>query len=144
MENVQIALIAIVVDEYDDAIFYYTKKLNFKLVEDSTIEENKRFVVLAPNGSKNCNIVLTKAVLNDQKERVGNQTGGSAIITLETDDFQRDYINLKRNSVPIIIEPTIKERSGKFLAFEDLYGNIWNLIEPIKIQVPLTYKLNNT
>lgn len=131
MENVQIALIAIVVDEYDDAIFYYTKKLNFKLVEDTIIEDNKRFVVLAPNGSKNCNIVLTKATLKDQKDRVGNQTGGSAIIVLETDDFQRDYFNLMRNNIPIIEEPSTKIPYGKFLAFEDLYGNVWNLIEPV-------------
>lgn len=132
MENVQIALIAIVVDEYDDAIFYYTKKLNFKLIEDTVINENKRWVVLSPNGSKNCNIVLTKALEIEQKVRVGNQTGGSAIIALETDDFRRDYINLMRNNVPIIEEPSIKNPYGKFLAFEDLYGNIWNLIEPIR------------
>lgn len=132
MENIQIALIAIVVDEYDDAIFYYTKKLNFKLIEDTVVEDGKRWVVLSPNGSKNCNIVLTKAIEIEQKDRVGNQTGGSAIIALETDDFQRDYINLTRNSVPIIEEPTIKQPYGKFLAFEDLYGNIWNLIEPIR------------
>lgn len=132
MENIQIALIAIVVDEYDDAIFYYTKKLNFKLVEDTIIEDKKRWVVLSPNGSKNCNIVLTKAVEIEQKNRVGNQTGGSAIIALQTDDFRRDYINLMRNNVPIIEAPSIKNPYGKFLAFEDLYGNIWNLIEPIK------------
>jgi uncharacterized glyoxalase superfamily protein PhnB len=132
MENIQIALIAIVVDEYDDAIFYYTKKLNFKLIEDTVIEDNKRWVVLSPNGSKNCNIVLTKAILEDQKDRVGNQTGGGAIIVLETNDFHRDYINLMRNSVPIIEEPIIKKPYGKFLAFEDLYGNIWNLTEPLK------------
>ncbi len=132
MENIQIASIAIVVDEYDDAIFYYTKKLNFKLIENTIIEGNKRWVVLSPNGSKNCNIVLTKAVEIEQKDSVGNQTCGSAIVTLETDDFQRDYINLMRNSVPIIEEPTIKEPFGKFLAFEDLYGNVWNLIQPIK------------
>jgi len=131
MENIQIALIAIVVDEYDDAIFYYTKKLNFKVIEDKVIKDKKRWVVLSPNGSKNCNILLTKAVEEDEKDRVGNQTGGGAIISLETDDFRRDYINLLRNSVPIIEEPTIKEPYGKFLAFEDLYGNIWNLIEPV-------------
>ncbi|UUW08429.1 VOC family protein [Flavobacterium plurextorum] len=136
MENIQIALIAIVVDEYDDAVFYYTKKLNFKviedkIIEDKIIEDKKRWVVLSPNGSKNCNILLTKAVKEDEKDRVGNQIGGGAIISLETDDFQRDYINLMRNSVPITIEPTIKEPYGKFLAFEDLYGNIWNLTEPL-------------
>ncbi len=67
MENIQIALIAIVVDEYDDAIFYYTKKLNFKLIEDTVVEDGKRWVVLSPNGSKNCNIVLTKAIEMETK-----------------------------------------------------------------------------
>ncbi|WP_310555011.1 VOC family protein [Flavobacterium sp.] len=132
MENKQIALIAIVVDEYDDAIFYYTKKLNFELIEDTVIEDDKRRVILSPNGSKNCNIILIKAVVEGQKSCIGNKTVSSAIIVLETDDFQSDYINLMRNSVPITIEPTIKKPYEKFLAFEDLYGNIWNLIEPLK------------
>jgi uncharacterized glyoxalase superfamily protein PhnB len=132
MKNKQIALVTIVVDEYDDAIFYYTKKLDFKLIENTIIDGNKQRVVLAPNNSKSFNIVLTKAVEENRKDEVENQTCGAAIISLETDDFQRDYINLMRNSVPITIKPTIKKPYGKFLAFEDLYGNIWNLTERIK------------
>lgn len=119
--------IAIVVDDYDDAITFYTQKLGFSLIEDTMLTETKRWVVVAPNHADGCQILLAKAINKEQASRVGNQTGGRVFLFLRTDDFEQYYQNLLSNDVKIIREP-IQEIYGKVAVFEDLYGNLWDLI----------------
>ncbi|MCF8324974.1 MAG: VOC family protein [Leadbetterella sp.] len=122
-----IAYIALVVKDYDEAIDFYTKKLNFDLVEDTKLSETKRWVLVAPKGSKECKLLLAKAVGN-QVKAIGNQSGGRVFLFLHTEDFDRDYHNLLDQNVKIYREPSIEEY-GKVCVFEDLYGNLWDLIE---------------
>jgi catechol 2,3-dioxygenase-like lactoylglutathione lyase family enzyme len=123
-----IALIAIVVNDYDEAIEFYTQKLNFTLLEDTWLSEAKRWVRVSPPGSEGCGLLLAKAANDEQKSRIGNQTGGRVFLFLHTDNFQRDYQNLLDNHIKIIREPSI-EPFGTVAVFEDLYGNLWDLIE---------------
>lgn len=129
--NQKIAQLALVVRDYDEAIDFYTVKLKFRLIEDSVMDESKRWVVVAPsgNGSAGCNILLAKAKGEMQESRVGNQTGGRVFLFLHTDDFERDYQNLLHNDIQIVRPPSI-EAYGKVAVFADLYGNLWDLIEP--------------
>jgi catechol 2,3-dioxygenase-like lactoylglutathione lyase family enzyme len=122
--------IAIVVNDYDEAIHFYTKKLNFVLVEDTKLSEEKRWVVVSPKGSE-CALLLAKASNDEQKKYVGNQAGGRVFLFLNTNSFDDDYKNLIDKQVKIVREPTT-EAYGRVLVFEDLYGNLWDLIEPIK------------
>lgn len=124
-----IGSIAIIVDDYDQAIDFYTRKLNFVLVEDTVLSETKRWVLVAPPGSSGCRLLLAKAANEDQKSRVGNQTGGRVFLFLYTDNFQRDYEQLTANGVVIRRQPAVEEY-GTVAVFEDLYGNLWDLIEP--------------
>jgi len=87
----QIVHIALVVEDYDDAIKFYTEKLNFTLIEDTVLSETKRWVLVAPKGSVECCLILAKGVGDEQKSRIGNQTGGRVFLFLKTDDFWRDY-----------------------------------------------------
>jgi uncharacterized glyoxalase superfamily protein PhnB len=125
----KIVHISLVVDDYDEAINYYTSVLNFTLIEDTVLTETKRWVLLAPKGSKECCLLLAKAINEEQKSRVGNQTGGRVFLFLQTDNFKRDYENLVDKGVSIVREP-VKETWGTVAVFEDLYGNLWDLIEP--------------
>lgn len=127
--NQRLAQIAIVVEDYDDAIEFYTKKLHFELVEDTHMSETKRWVVVKPQGSGSCNLLLAQAANEEQKSRVGNQTGGRVFLFLYTDDFERDYQNLLAHNIKIVRGP-VKEPYGTVAVFEDLYGNLWDLIEP--------------
>ena len=124
-----IAHIALVVEDYDEAINFYTQKLHFTLIEDTVLSETKRWVLVAPPGSNGCNLLLARAATPEQLSRVGNQTGGRVGFFLYTDDFQRDYKNLKDNNIKIVREPVI-EPYGTVAVFADLYGNLWDLIEP--------------
>ena len=124
----RIAHIALVVADYDEAIAFYTQKLHFDLIEDTVLNETKRWVLVAPKGSKELSLLLAKAVTNEHLERVGNQTGGRVFLFLNTDNFDRDYQNLLDNQVQIIREPRI-ESYGKVAVFADIYGNLWDLIE---------------
>jgi len=124
-----IAQISLLVNDYDEAIAFYTQKLHFSLVEDSDLGEGKRWVLIAPPGSAGCNLLLAKAANEEQQSRVGNQTGGRVFLFLNTDDFERDYRNLLENKVTIIRLP-VKESYGTVAVFADLYGNLWDLIEP--------------
>ena len=124
-----LAHIALVVDDYDKAIEFYTRKLNFRLVEDTVLTESKRWVRIAPPGSDGCCLLLAKAANDEQRSRIGNQTGGRVFLFLHTDDFHRDFENLKKNNVTIIREPSI-EVYGTVAVFADLYGNLWDLIQP--------------
>ncbi|MBK7174402.1 MAG: VOC family protein [Bacteroidales bacterium] len=125
-----IAAIALVVKDYDEAIDFYTTKLHFTLVEDTVLSETKRWVVIAPPGSKGCNLLLAKAANSRQMDSIGNQTGGRVFLFLHTDNLDRDYLNLLDKKVKIIRQPSV-EIYGKVAVFEDLYGNLWDLIEPI-------------
>jgi catechol 2,3-dioxygenase-like lactoylglutathione lyase family enzyme len=127
----QIARIALVVNDYDEALQFYTEKLSFIIIEDTILNEFKRWVVIAPPGvtSGNTCILLAKASNDEQKSRIGNQTGGRVFLFLYTDDFWRDYHNMLQKQVVFIREPH-QEPYGMVAVFEDLYGNLWDLIEP--------------
>src|SRR5690242_16611322 len=101
----KIVHIALVVDDYDDAISFYTKKLHFTLIEDTKLSDVKRWVLVAPPGSTECRLLLAKAANEEQKSRVGNQTGGRVFLFLYTDNFQRDFQNLINNDIKIVRQP---------------------------------------
>ncbi len=124
-----IAHIALVVKDYDEAIDFYTKKLHFILLEDTVLSETKRWVLVAPPGSAGCCLLLAKAANELQGSRIGNQTGGRVFLFLHTDNFQRDYQNLIDNNITIVRTP-VSEPYGTVAVFADLYGNLWDLIEP--------------
>lgn len=124
-----IAHIALVVDDYDEAIQFYTEKLSFTLLEDTKLSETKRWVMVAPKGSTECCLLLAKAVGEEQKSRVGNQTGGRVFLFLYTDNFQRDYDQMRKDGIIFVREPS-SEPYGKVAVFKDLYGNLWDLIQP--------------
>jgi len=124
-----IAQIALVVANYDEAIEFYIQKLHFKLIEDTVLSETKRWVRIAPPSSSECCLLLAKAATDEQLSRVGNQTGGRVFLFLNTDNFKRDYQNLLDQKIRIIREPSI-EPYGTVAVFADLYGNLWDLIEP--------------
>ncbi len=123
-----IAHIAMVVDDYDEAIRFYTEKLNFDLIEDTSISETKRWVLVRPKGGECC-LLLAKAAGDEQKNRIGNQTGGRVFLFLYTDDFWRDYNDLLAKGVNFAREPK-EESYGIVAVFEDLYGNLWDLLQP--------------
>ncbi len=129
--NQKISHISILVDDYDKAIEYYTRCLNFVLLEDTIIDETKRWVKIAPNKNSEFSLLLAKASNEIQKTRIGNQTGGRVFLFLNTNNFEKDYENLENRKVRIIREPKI-ESYGKVLVFEDCYGNLWDLIEPFE------------
>ncbi len=125
----KLAHIALLVNDYDEAISFYSEKLNFSVLEDTVLSDSKRWVLIAPAGEQSFSLLLAKAANKEQKSRVGNQTGGRVFLFLNTDNFQRDYNNLLEKKVKIIREP-VAEKWGTVAVFEDLYGNLWDLIEP--------------
>ena len=125
--NQRLMHVALVVADYDEAIDWYTKKLGFKLIEDTLLSEVKRWVLVQPPREGSCQLLLAKAATEEQKSRVGNQTGGRVFLFLHTDDFERDYENLRQQAITIVRGPS-EEEYGKVLVFEDLYGNLWDLI----------------
>ncbi|HEX9825123.1 MAG TPA: VOC family protein [Flavobacteriaceae bacterium] len=129
--NQRLANIALLVKDYDEAITFYVEKLNFELVEDTKLSNEKRWVLVKPKGQYDFSLLLAKAVNEEQKSRIGNQTGGRVFLFLQTDDFERDYRNLLKKEIEIIRAPK-EETYGKVLVFKDLYGNLWDLIEPKK------------
>jgi catechol 2,3-dioxygenase-like lactoylglutathione lyase family enzyme len=121
--------IALVVRDYDEAIEFYTKKLHFRLVEDTDQpEQEKRWVVVSPPGSRETSLLLARAAKPEQETFVGNQTGGRVFLFLNTDDFWRDYNDMVARGITFVREPK-KESYGTVAVFEDLYGNLWDLIE---------------
>jgi catechol 2,3-dioxygenase-like lactoylglutathione lyase family enzyme len=122
-----IAHIALVVADYDEAIEFYTETLGFELIADEPQTATKRWVLVAPENSE-CQILLAKAVGEEQKSRIGNQTGGRVFLFLQTDDFQRDYENYLSKGVKFVREPKTEDY-GTVAVFADLYGNLWDLIE---------------
>jgi catechol 2,3-dioxygenase-like lactoylglutathione lyase family enzyme len=125
----EIVHIALVVREYDEAIDFYTNKLNFTLIEDTfQLEQNKRWVVVAPPGSRGTTILLAKASKPEQEPFIGNQTGGRVFLFLNTDDFYRDYHDMISKGIKFIREPKVADY-GTVAVFEDLYGNQWDLLQ---------------
>jgi len=129
--NQRLAHIAIVVNDYDEAIKFYTKKLHFDLVENTQLSETKRWVLVKPKGQDGCCLLLAKAASEEQQSRIGNQTGGRVFLFLHTDDFERDFQNLLDNQIEIVRQPS-KEEYGTVAVFKDLYGNLWDMIGPNK------------
>jgi catechol 2,3-dioxygenase-like lactoylglutathione lyase family enzyme len=127
----QIAHLALVVDDYDEAIQFYTEKIGFSLIEDTVLSETKRWVVVAPKNSQGCGLLLAKAANDAQKSRVGNQTGGRVFLFLYTDDFWADYNKMVENKVNFV-RPPVQQEYGTVAVFEDLYGNLWDLLESKK------------
>jgi catechol 2,3-dioxygenase-like lactoylglutathione lyase family enzyme len=125
----KIGHIALLVDDYDKAIEFYVNKLQFNLIEDTILSDTKRWVLVSPPGSKECCLLLAKASNDEQESRIGNQTGGRVFLFLFTDNFQRDYQNLVDQEIKIIREPVV-ETYGTVAVFADLYGNLWDLLEP--------------
>ena len=123
-----IAHIAVVVNNYDEAIAFYTGKLNFTLIEDTKLSETKRWVMVKPKGNGQCCLLLAQAATEEQKSRVGNQTGGSVFLFLYTDDFWKDYNNMLLQNINFV-RPPVKEPYGTVAVFEDLFGNLRDLIE---------------
>src|SRR5688500_4124624 len=105
----ELARIALVVNDYDEAIKFYTEKLNFTLVEDTVFSETKRWVLIKPQNSDGCNLLLAKAATEEQRTRIGNQTGGRVFLFLYTDDFWRDHKNMVDAGVKFIREPAEEE-----------------------------------
>ncbi|WP_039970390.1 VOC family protein [Vibrio halioticoli] len=124
----QIGNIALVVKSYDDAIEFYTKKLNFTLLEDTDLGGGKRWVQVSPPNSNGTNLLLAQASTEKQKRVVGNQTGGRVFLFLQTNDFWRDYNQMKVNGVKFNEQPRT-ESYGTVAVFQDLYGNKWDLLQ---------------
>jgi catechol 2,3-dioxygenase-like lactoylglutathione lyase family enzyme len=124
----KIVHVALVVNDYDEAIDWYTSKLGFSLIEDTPQSETKRWVLVAPPGSRECRLLLAKAVDDEQRNYVGNQSGGRVFLFLHTDDFWRDYNNYCTKGIHFV-RPPKTESYGTVAVFEDLYGNRWDLIQ---------------
>jgi len=120
---------ALVVKDYDEAIEFYTKKLHFRLVEDTyQPEQDKRWIIVSPPGSSGTTLLLAKASKPEQQSFIGNQTGGRVFLFLNTDDFWRDYNDMLSKGIKFVRKPK-KESYGTVAVFEDLYGNLWDLLE---------------
>lgn len=121
--------VALVVSDYDEAIAFYTGKLNFTLVEGSyQPAQDKRWVVVAPPGSTGTTLLLAQATTPEQETAVGNQTGGRVFLFLNTDDFWRDYEEMVTRGIQFVREPKV-EPYGTVAVFADLYGNLWDLLQ---------------
>ncbi len=124
-----IAHIALIVEDYDKAIDFYTNKLHFTLIEDTyQPEQDKRWVVVAPPNSNGTTLLLARASIPEQEAFIGNQSGGRVFLFLSTDDFRRDYNDMVERGINFIREPK-KADYGTVAVFEDLYGNLWDLIQ---------------
>ncbi len=127
--NQSIIHVALVVRDYDEAIEFYCRKLHFHVVEDSyQPEQDNRWVVVAPPGSNGANLLLARASTAEQEACIGRQTGGRVFLFLSTDDFWRDYNEMRSTGIKFVREPK-NEPYGTVAVFEDLYGNLWDLIE---------------
>ena len=125
----RIGLVTLVVDDYDEAISYFTQKLGFALVQDRPVDAGKRWVVVAPQGAGGSGLLLAKAADERQRQAVGAQAGGRVFLFLYTDDFGRDHAAFKERGVVFVEGPRL-EPYGTLAVFTDLYGNRWDLIEP--------------
>lgn len=122
-------MLALLVKDYDEAIQYYTGVLGFKLLEDTDLGNGKRWVVVQPQGNGGAALLLAKAKGAEQEKSIGAQTGGRVFLFLHTDDFNRDYTNYSNAGVEFVRPPS-NEAYGLVSVFKDLYGNLWDLIQP--------------
>jgi lactoylglutathione lyase len=122
-----IAHVALLVSDYDDAIDFFTKKLNFELLEDTAMGSDKRWVLVAQPGASGTSLLLARAVTEEQLRLVGNQAAGRVFLFLRTDDFRRDYEGMRARGVTFLEKPR-KEAYGTVAVFQDLYGNKWDLL----------------
>lgn len=131
--NLRLAYFALLVRDYDEAITFYTEKLGFTLIEDTRISDTKRWVVVRPPGANNSQaaFLLAKAASPDQQRCIGNQSGGRVFIFLHTDNFDECYERLSSVGIEFVRGPAV-EPYGKVAVFKDLYGNLFDLIEPTK------------
>ena len=124
-----VGYVTLIVKDYTEALKFYIDKLGFHLVEDTFIEaQNKRWVLVSPPGATETNLLLARAVGEEQSSRIGNQTGGRVFLFLHTDDFWRDYGLYKSKDVTFVREP-VEQSYGTVAVFKDLYGNLWDLIQ---------------
>ena len=125
-----LGLVSLVVRDYDEALDFFVGKLGFLLVEDSLVpEQAKRWVVITPPGALESRLLLARAATPEQKSRIGAQTGGRVFLFLHTDDFWRDFEHYKAQGIVFVREPR-DEPYGTVAVFKDLYGNLWDLVEP--------------
>ncbi len=127
--NQFISQISLIVADYDEALAFYTEKLGFILVEDTVRSAEKRWVRIKPQGVGDVTLLLAKAKTDEQRSHIGNQTGHRVFLFLNTDDIEGDYKRLKSHGVTVKRPPTTAD-FGKAMVFEDLYGNLWDVIEP--------------
>ncbi|MEU5422365.1 VOC family protein [Streptomyces sp. NPDC001407] len=123
----RLGLVTLVVRDYDEAIDFYVHSAGFELVEDTRLDEHKRWVVVAPPGAKETGVLLARAVTPEQEARIGDQTGGRVSLFLHTDDFARDHARMRAAGVTFEEEPR-QEPYGTVAVFQDLYGNRWDLL----------------
>ncbi len=128
MSALRVATVSVLVRDYDEAVGWYRDKLGFDLLEDTDLGAGRRWVVVAP-GAGGARLLLAKAADEDQAARIGDQTGGRVFLFLETDDFRRDHARMTANGVRFHEAPRA-EAYGTVAVFEDLYGNLWDLLEP--------------
>jgi catechol 2,3-dioxygenase-like lactoylglutathione lyase family enzyme len=124
-----LALISLVVRNYDEAIAWYREKLGFELLEDAPRGPGKRWVRVAPPGGRGAGLLLARAVNEEQASRIGNQAGGRVFLFLHTDDFARDHAAMLARGVRFREAPRLEDY-GTVAVFEDLYGNAWDLLQP--------------
>ena len=124
-----LSAISLVVPDYDEAIAFYTEKLGFDLIEDRPLNAEKRWVLVAPPGSRECRLLLARAAAPEQAAVIGRQAGGRVFLFLTTDDFHRDYERMKKAGIAFRETPR-QEDYGTVAVFEDPFGNPWDLIEP--------------
>ncbi|XOV83061.1 MAG: VOC family protein [bacterium] len=125
-----LALTTLLVQSYDEAIAFFVDALGFELVEDTYLPaEDKRWVIVAPQGAVESRLLLARAEQGAQQARIGNQTGGRVFLFLHTDDFWRDYTSFKSRGVKFVETPR-QEPYGTVAVFEDVSGNLWDLLEP--------------
>lgn len=125
-----IGTVSLVVRDYDEAIAYYTRVLGFRLVEDTARGPGRRWVIVAPPGASECRLLLAQAKNEAELSAVGNQTGGRVFLFLQTDDFARDHAAFRARGVRFLEEPR-REDYGTVAVFTDLYGNRWDLLQPV-------------
>ena len=125
-----IAAVTLLVPDYDKAIAYYVGMLGFELIEDTALSPTKRWVVVAPPGNGETGLLLARADSPDQRQAIGNQTGGRVFLILKTDDFERDFARFKQAGIEFLEDPRA-EAYGKVVVFRDAFGNKWDLIEPL-------------
>ena len=131
--NRSLSLVSYLVREYDEAIRFFVDQLGFVVVEDTQMTETKRWVRVAPNRDSSFALLLARAANDEQISHIGNQSGGRVFLFLQTDDLDRDYRDMSDRGIRFLESPR-QESYGFVAVFADLYGNTWDLIEPVKIQ----------